>query len=198
AFEARLDDPKTRPLFQRVIHRRIHRDANDDLPQLFIDCDILDRTDFRSAESHRTVSIEATCVGEADRDVATAEKSVAHDEISGDEDRQCGNDPDPRRPLRDMHARFGRRLRGLSALLVVLVVFAHCANPAVFHIIRGSKKRTANMRRAMIRNSGVAPGPVTISSMPRKLMMGAAMAAMNGMIIGHRTRRCRMRYTRVR
>src|SRR5439155_12235161 len=115
----------------------------------------------------------------------------AHHPPAGHEDGDRGDDPDPRRPLGDVDPRLGRRV--VPSLSVMVVVLAHAASPALIHIIRGSKRRTASMSNAMSANSGVAPGPATMSSMPRYFTIGAAIAAMNGMIIGQRTRRCRTR-----
>src|SRR5207253_5067850 len=119
-------------------------------------------------------------------DVAAAE-AVADDHPADEEDRERRHDPDQRRHLRQMDLRLGRLLDRI--LLLAAVVLAHPASPAVFHIIRGSNSRTASIIRAIKRKSGVAPGPATMSSMPRKSTIGAAIAAMKGMIIGQRKRR---------
>ena len=96
ALQSRLLDPEARAGAQRVVHRRIHRDANDHLLELVIDGDLLHRPDLRAAESHRAISVEPARFGEAHRDVAAAEEAVADDEVSGEEHRERGNDPDPR------------------------------------------------------------------------------------------------------
>src|SRR5439155_13267011 len=54
ALQARLDDPESRVSPQRVVHRRVHRDTDDDLLELIVDRDLLHRPDFRAAKSHRT------------------------------------------------------------------------------------------------------------------------------------------------
>src|SRR5205085_6466742 len=133
---------------------------------------------------------EPARLGEAHGDVAAAEEAVAHDQPAGDEDRHRRHEPDPRRPLGDVHLRLARRL---PPLLLVMVVLAHACSPAVIHISRGSKRRTASMSSVMMTKSGVAPGPATMSSRPGNFTIGAAIAAMNGMITGHRTRRGRVR-----
>src|SRR5688500_18979104 len=177
-----------------MIHGSIHRDADDNLSHVLVDRDLLHRSDFRATESHWAVPIEPARFHEAHRDVAAAEEPVANDEITDEEDRDRGHDPHPRSPVRSPHGSLGR----LLSSIVEVVVLAHPCTPAVFHMCCGSKSLMASMIRAMSRNSGVTPGPATMSSTPRKSTIGAAMAAMKGMIIGHRTSRCKSRYMRVR
>src|SRR5207245_1282925 len=151
---------------QRVVHRGVHRDADDDQLELIVDRDLLHRSDFRAAKSHRTVSIEPARIRESDGDVAAAEIAVAHDEVSRHENGKHRDDPDPWRPLREMDFRF-RRWFCFSAIVIHVVVLAHEAGtPAVFHMSFGSKRRTASISSATIAKSGVAAGPATISSMP--------------------------------
>src|SRR5207247_3804287 len=116
ATEVRVYDPESIVSPQRVVHRRVHRDTDDDLLELIVDRDLLHRPDFRAAKSHRTVSIESACIRESDGDVAATEIAVAHDAGPGDENREHRNDPDPRRPFREMDLRLRRRLR-LSAVV---------------------------------------------------------------------------------
>ena len=160
-LEPRLLDPELGAGAQRVIHRRIHGDAHHDLLELVVDGDLLYRAHFCAAESHRAVSIEPARLGEVHGDVAAAEESVADHEVAGEEHGQDGNDPDPRRPFRQMDFRLGSGLLPLPPFVHV-VVLAHAGTPAVFHISFGSNSRTASISSAMIMNSGVAPGPVTI------------------------------------
>src|SRR5205085_674329 len=84
----------------------------------------------------------AACLGEVHGDVAAAEESVANHEVAGEEHGEDGNDPDPRRPFRQMDFRLGSGLLPLPPFVHV-VVLAHDGTPAVFHISFGSNSRTA-------------------------------------------------------